>query len=1012
MKSPHLAVAALLAFSCSALSQIATQAQSAPAGLQPGPVQVNRKPPSPAVAASYGNLPLSFEANQGQADPRARFLSHGNGYSLLLTDTAAVLELSKLDPASDRLSASKTAGVNREALAKTRRVAMKTDVVRMELTGARHNSRAVGDDPLPGKSNYFVGSDSTKWHTDIPTYAKVKYSDVYPGVDLVYYGNQRQLEYDFIVAPGGSAKAVKVHFAGASRLKLNADGDLAVVARDTEIAFHKPVLYQQKDGQRQPVEGKFTLLGENIVGFQIGDYDHSRELVIDPVLAYSTYTPASSTVAVDSYGDAYALMAGPLITGNPAAPTYGAYQKGLGIQVTKLNPAGTAAVYTAYFGFTGYTGGPFPLTALTVDGPGNAYITGETSSANFPVTSGAFQTKLKGSENAFVTKLNPSGSALVYSTFLGGSSSDYGQGIAVDSNGNAYVVGGASSTDFPVTPGAFQTVGTGGGFVTKLNSTGSALIYSTYLGGGGTEGIWVAIDAAGHAYVSGACYGCDFPVTPGAFDTDPNKYNFAGLGGFVAKLNPAGSALAYGTYFPPGPIAVDGEGNAYIGGDLTEDSTFTTTPGAFQETTQDNINVGFISKLNPSGTALVYSTYLGGSGSRSGDGSGVYSIALDATGDVFVTGLTADPDFPTTSNAFQQTNNGQIYGNAFVTELNPAGSALIYSTFLGGSGFGDTGYSLVLDGLGNVYVAGQANSSNFPVTPGAYSTVSSYRNGFVSKFVFNGATTTTVTSDSNPALVGSNVTFIAQVVSDQNSGTPGGLVEFHIDGTLATAASLDGSGQATYATTALQPGAHTIEALYRGGPSYSASSGFLTQTITGQVATPDIVPVGGTYRSGVPVAITDSTTNAVIHYTTDGSTPSASSPVYTAPITVMTATTIKAIAAATGDTSSAIVSASYTFSSSAKPVTVSFKPSPTSLTYGEPLTLTATVTTTDGTTATGTITFLHGSVPIGTATLSGGKATLTTSSLEPGEYSLTANYSGSATEWAKQSPAVVVQVNP
>ncbi len=391
MKTRISAFAALLAFTPAAFCQANSPDQSLP--------RTGTKPITPTVSANYGKLPLSFEANQGQADPRAKFLSHGNGYSLLLTDTAAVLELSKPDPASQGPSTPKIAGMSPVALARARRpVAMKTDVVRMELSGARHHSPVVGDDPLPGKSNYFVGNDSAKWHTNIPTYAKVKYNGVYPGVDLVYYGNQQQLEYDFVVAPGATARLVKLHFSGATQLQLSSDGDLAVIAKNGKIAFHKPVIYQEKDGQRQPVEGNFTLLAKNTVGFEIGDYDHRRELIIDPVLAYSTYLTTGTAnalavgMAIDSAGDVF--IAGPGI-GSPA--TNGSYRNGSGgglISVIKVNPAGTGLVYSAIFGGTTVTENyqVDAVSAIAVDSAGNAYVTGQAGTTDYPVTSGAYQT--------------------------------------------------------------------------------------------------------------------------------------------------------------------------------------------------------------------------------------------------------------------------------------------------------------------------------------------------------------------------------------------------------------------------------------------------------------------------------------------------------------------------------------------------------------------------------------------------------------------------------------------
>ncbi len=391
-----------------------------------------------ALNSAYGKLPLSFEANQGQSDPRVRFTSRGNGYALFLTDKEAVLALTKRDAADKKLDQKAGPGKPSLSPAKDARLNLaKTDVVRMELAGASHGLRVSGAEQLPGRANYFIGNDPAKWHSNIPTYGKVRYSGVYPGVDLVYYGNQQQLEYDFVVAPGASPKPVRLRFAGAEKLQLNADGDLKVVARNGEIAFHKPVVYQIKEGRRQPVQGRFAVLAKNTVGFALGSYDQSRELVIDPTLAYSTYLGGSG-------------------------------KDGAG--------------------------------AIAVDGEGHAYVAGAATSSDFPVTGGAFKkTNNSFLFTAFVTKLNLAGSALDYSTYLGGSGGNYSlrnfgdeaSGIAVDASGHAYVAGATYSTDFPVTSGAFQTVNKAAAndesnaFVTKLNTTGSALDYSTYLGGSG-----------------------------------------------------------------------------------------------------------------------------------------------------------------------------------------------------------------------------------------------------------------------------------------------------------------------------------------------------------------------------------------------------------------------------------------------------------------------------------------------------------------------------------------------
>src|SRR5438477_2498195 len=402
------------------------------------------------VSQSYGKLPLHFEANEGQTHHDVRFLARGAGYSLYLTAGEAVLVLTKPNPDAKRDAHSTPE--RRGTQARGTPV-----VVRMSLVGAAPKPPVSGLDELPGKANYLIGKDPTKWRTNVPTYAKVHYRAVYPGIDLVYYGNQRQLEYDFVVAPGADPNRIVLGFQGAERLEINAEGELVLHAAGEVIRQRVPVTYQEINGVRTKLEGRYVLKDAHRVGFQVAAYDQNRPLVIDPTLVYATYLGSSGW----DYG-----------------------------------------------------------SGIAVDAAGSAYVTGSTSSADFP-TANALQAAKAGFQNAFVTKLNPTGSALVYSTYLGGSRGDEGFGIAVDAAGSAYVTGGTGSADFPTTAGAFQTTyGGGDAFVTKLNATGTALVYSTYLGGSrGDGGFGIAVDAAGSAYVTGSTNSTDFPTTPGAIQT-------------------------------------------------------------------------------------------------------------------------------------------------------------------------------------------------------------------------------------------------------------------------------------------------------------------------------------------------------------------------------------------------------------------------------------------------------------------------------------------------------------
>ena len=680
------------------------------------------------VSEAYGKLPLHFEANRGQTDKDVRFLSRGAGYGLYLTASEAALVLTKPD-----------------AKAQGKSVAL-----RMSLVGANRKPLVSGRDELSGKANYFVGKDPAKWRRNVPTYAKVHYQDVYPGIDLVYYGNQRQLEYDFVVAPGAAPKKIVLGFKGADKLEIDAQGDLVLRVAGGDIRQHKPTIYQEIDGIRHEIAGGYVRKGAKRVSFKVAAYDRSRPLIIDPiVLSYSTYLGAAGSIAVDADGNAYVAGA----TESSTLPTTaGALQPtikgGADVYVAKLDPTGSTLVYSTYLG-----GSANDLSAgIAVDAAGNAYVTGRTGSSDFPTTLGAFQFLFGGgstfqaqfrASDVFVTKLNATGSALIYSTYLGGSNDDWASGIAVDAAGNAYVAGGiecaqTSSTpttrcadNFPTTPGAFDTTftvtGASSGFVAKLNPTGSALVYSTYMGAGVNA---IALDTDGNTYLA------SFFVqpTPGAFQTTPGDSGFADAG--VTKLNAAGSALVYSTFLGGSGvdggsgIAVDAAGNAYVTGN-TASPDFPTTPGAFQPTfggppsPQPNYGDAFLTKINPTGSALIYSTYLGGDSEDRGLG-----VAVDSAGNAYVTGNTFSKNFPTTAGAFQSTSGGGWDG--YVTILNPTGTGLVYSTYFGGSDF-DLGTKIAADANGNAYVTGGTLSSNFPTTAGAFQT--SGPGGFVAKFV-------------------------------------------------------------------------------------------------------------------------------------------------------------------------------------------------------------------------------------------------------------------------------------
>ena len=694
--------------------------------------------------AQYGKLPMSCVANQGQTDSSVNFVARGAGYSLFLKPTEAVFAMSRKKDTAKR-------GVNEQpwqmGQPKSEMTKTETAVLRMKLAGANADSPSEGLKEQEGKVNYFIGNDESKWQTNISTFAKVKYQDVYAGIDLIFYGNQQQLEYDFIVAPNADYKQIRLNFGGAKRVEIEkTTGDLLLHTRLGTMRQHQPLVYQELGGERQKIAGRYVRRGKQI-GFEVGKYDTTLPLVIDPTLVYSTFIGGSSedrgnAITVDSTGNTYII--GTTLSPNfPTTP--GAFQttlqgNGQGhVFVTKLNASGSGLIYSTFIGGSGGEAG----NGIAIDSTGNAYLTGSTASLDFPTTPGAFSTTLHGNgsvSDVFVTKLNASGSALIYSTFIGGLGNDNGTGIAIDSTGNAYLTGVAAgfAPIYPTTGGAFQTTHMGGifdVFVTKLNASGSALIYSTLIGGGGNDTAnGIAIDSIGNAYVTGQTGGFAplYPTTPGAFQRTLNSSSNV----FVTKLNASGSALIYSTFiggsgidFGNG-IAIDPTGNAYLTGS-TSSVDFPTTPGAFQTTNQSNVGFSdvFVTKLNAGGSALIYSTYIGGVLNDIGNG-----VAIDSTGNAYVTGSTASPAYPTTAGAFQTTRSGSQ--DVFFTKLNAGGSALIYSTYVGGSN-DDVATGIAIDSTGDAYVTGYTLSTNYPTTAGAFDTT---HNGggdvFVTKIAF------------------------------------------------------------------------------------------------------------------------------------------------------------------------------------------------------------------------------------------------------------------------------------
>jgi hypothetical protein len=616
--------------------------------------------------AAYANLPPSFVPNAGQLDTRVRYTAQSGPRRFYFTTGEAVFSL-----------ATKSQGL----------------VLRLAFLGANPGPAITSQAARSGTVNYLIGNDPARWHTNLPTYGEIVYRDLWPGIDLLFRGDSGQLTYEFSVKPGARVRDIRLAYRGAKKLSVDKDGNLMIHTSLGNISDTRPTTYQWIDGKRVEVPSRFALnrRSKTTYGFTVGAYDRNQPLVVDPGLVYSTYLGGSGAdlgeaIAVDSAGQAY--VAGS--TQSTDFPhTAGAFQPshqgGEDVFITKLNCTGSALIYSTYLG--GQTNDePIWSASIAVDHDGYAYVTGTTGSSDFPRTPGAFQTTLKGPSDAFVTKLKRDGSGLVYSTYLGGSSLDgayYGDAIAVDSSGYAYVTGFTRSPDFP-TRNAYQSTLTGfeNTFVTKLNQTGTGLIYSTYLGGSGFDaGASVDVDWSGNAYIAGSTNSTDFPITSGAFQA---TYGGGDVDAFVSKFTASGG-LAYSTYIggegadSAGAIVVDSAGQAYVTG-ATNSLFFPVTRNAYDMTYNGAghppyfYGDAFVTKLNSSGSSLIYSTYLGGTDDDLGLG-----IAIDPARKVYLTGATNSRDFPTTSGAFDTSYNGAGppfgYGDAFVAKLEvPAGA--------------------------------------------------------------------------------------------------------------------------------------------------------------------------------------------------------------------------------------------------------------------------------------------------------------------------------------------------
>jgi Abnormal spindle-like microcephaly-assoc'd, ASPM-SPD-2-Hydin/Beta-propeller repeat len=682
--------------------------------------------------------PLYFEPNLGQFDSGVEFVSRFQGSAVAVTSSGMVLRLAGHATANQKPSKKPPAKSS-------------PAYVDVSLAGANPHAKARGGEELLGRSNYFIGRDPHRWITNAPSYARVNLHNVYPGVDLTYYGNQRMLEYDFVVAPGADPKAIRLRFSAKSgrlkdkqtpELRVAPNGDLVIATDSNEARLRKPIVYQPTTDGRVSRQGEWELLGPQEAAFRLGLYDRENTLVIDPVLVFSTFLGGSggdtaNAIAVDSQGNAY-------ITGQTSSVDFpvtdNAFQKNCGTPqrpcafyltdafVAKMSADGSTLLYATYLGGTDNDGSV--ASGITVDSTGNAFISGTTTSNDFPTTSGSFQSQCPNSGSsykclsAFVTKLDPTGSSIVYSTYLGSPSPYASSGpvsstnaIAVDSAGEAYVAGRTVSKTFPTTPGAFQTAGpqpqTGIGFVSKLNATGSGLVFSTYIGGSGNDGLTsIVLDSSGNAYVAGYAGSLDFPTTSGAYQTSSG-----GSGeGIVAKFSSSG-ALVYSTYLGGSAgdsiaaIALDGDGTAYVTG-RSNSGGIPVTPGG-NASPPSSPYPAFVAKLHPAGCALLLGTYLDTGNSYDAEG---HAITLDTAGNIYVAGGLNEGTSGGGIVSYSGVNALQpslSLSPGFVTELDPSGLKVLFSTPLGGTGSNYVS-GMALSSAGDIYLAGQTFSPDFP----------------------------------------------------------------------------------------------------------------------------------------------------------------------------------------------------------------------------------------------------------------------------------------------------------
>lgn len=749
-----------------------------------------------------------FEPNVGQTGSEVAFVARGPNQTLFLTSGGATLR-------------------------------HESAVLKMYFAGANPAAEVVGLDPLESRVHYLIGVPE-EWHTDVPTYARVQYRNIYPGVDLIYYDNHGILEYDLVLKPGAAASDIRLRFEGTDVIRPDADGDVVLRTPVGEWRHSTPEVYQLRNGHRAKVGGRFRALAADEIGFDIEDYDRSRPLVIDPSLVFSTYLGgsgdgAATSIALDAAANTY-VTGWTVSTDFPArAGTQLGNPSGVDAYVAKLSPEGEL-LYITYVGGADDDRG----YGIAVDNSGLAVIAGWTYSGNFPIVNGT-QPGIGGGRDGFVAKLNTAGNGLIFSTYCGGSGSDSSNAVALGGQGDIYVAGETASTNFPVLNGLQTQIGGGqDAFIAKFTSAG-ARSYSTFLGGTGDDrATAIAVDGFGQAFVTGSTYSSNFPVI-GAFQSTLA----GGQDAFAAKVGSGGNTLLYSTYLGGGGggagapetgngIAIDSSGYAYIAG-ATSSLNFPTFNA--MKSSLSGSEDAFVLKLSVSGSALVYSTYLGGSSVDLAT-----AIAVDSTGRTYVAGYTASSDFAV-ARAVQPSKGGSYDG--FVARLNGAGSVLEMGTFIGGAG-SDSAYGIALDAIGDIYVIGQTLSQNFPTVNASQAYEAGPSSAFVEKIGDHVLGCVDLAADANghTTIAKGGTLYVGGWAADTGTGAPVQSVTIFIDSKSVGTASLGISrpdvaqayGNNMYvasgwtfqsSTSSLNAGTHTV-AVTVAGPSGTAQLGSKT----------------------------------------------------------------------------------------------------------------------------------------------------------------------------------------